>query len=200
MALEMQHAVSCMLITLNICQSVQQIPPVRVTPTVLEVNNTCDQFNYESQRKTVRTRILDYPDCNCGTAQGWINIAHLNMEDKTQSCPKPLSLAISPIRGCERYNQAPWTCDSVIYPVNGCAYSHVCGRILAYQTGRASAFYNSLTQNLNSLELAYLDGISLTYGQNGSRQHIWSFVKADHYGGLTAEDTVKCSCSIANIE
>ena len=185
----------CLLIALNFSPGLQQIHPIRVAASVLS-DNTCNHFNYASQRNIIHSRILDYPTCNCGAA--WTKIAHLDMEDQNQLCPEPLSLVTSTIRGCGRSNPAPSTCDSVIYPVHGRNYSHVCGRILAYQTGRASAFYNSLLHDQKSLEGAYLDGISLTYGPRGSRKHIWSFVKADHYGGQATEDSIKCPCSVTN--
>jgi len=103
------------------------------------------------------------------------------MSDSSQQCPDNLALVTSPIRGCGRTSPNSQMCDSVFYPVHGRTYSHVCGKILAYQIGRASAFYNSIGQNQNSVEQSYLDGISVTHSSPGSRKHIWSFVKTDNY-------------------
>ena len=137
---------------------------------------------------------MDYPVCRCGSAKDCTNVAHLDMSDSNHQCPNNLALVSTPIRGCGRTNIHEFTCDSVIYPVNR-TYSHVCGRVLAYQTGRASAFYNNVVQNLNSLELAYLHGVSLTHGPPGSRQHIWSFVNGDHDRALSYITTI-CPCSV----
>ena len=45
----------------------------------------------------------------------------------------------------------------------------MCGRIRGYQFGSTSAFFN---QGINSY---YTDGVSLTHGGVGGRQHIWTF-------------------------
>ena len=50
----------------------------------------------------------------------------------------------------------------------------MCGRIRGYQFGATSAFhiYSSYSEGINSY---YVDGVSLTHGGAGSRQHIWTF-------------------------
>ena len=63
------------------------------------------------------------------------------------------------------------------FPSNGQSYSRVCGRINAYQFGTPSAFGPSVLGN-PGLEGVYLEGVSLTYGDAGSRRHIWSFANA----------------------
>ena len=47
----------------------------------------------------------------------------------------------------------------------------MCGRIRGYQFGATGAFYRS-SQGIDSY---YVDGVSLTHGGAGSRQHIWTF-------------------------
>jgi len=70
----------------------------------------------------------------------------LDISDSCQKSPDSLTLITTPIRGCGHTNENHLMCDSVIYLPHGC--THACGRrILAYQTGWASAFYNSITQN-----------------------------------------------------
>ena len=130
-------------------------------------------------------------------ALNWTNVAHLDMSDSKQQCPSGLTFVTTPIRGCGRTVLLQASCDSVIYPVHGRTYSRVCGRVLAYQTGRASAFHNSLILNQNSLDLAYLHGVSLTHGPPGSRQHIWSFVNADHDRPSDIGASL-CPCSVIN--
>ena len=52
----------------------------------------------------------------------------------------------------------------------------VCGKIIGYQFGFPSGFYTPYISG-NSIESAYLDGVSLTHGGN-PRKHIWSFANA----------------------
>ena len=174
----------------------QSVPPVRVAPSVLN-NTSCAGFNYDSIKELVKKAIPYCPMCRCGPALGWTNVAHLDMSDSSQQCPDNLTLVTSPIRGCGRTSRYHLTCDSVLYPVHGRTYSRVCGRIQAYQTGWASAFYNSYKRNQNSLELAYFNGVSLTHGPPGSRQHIWSFVNGDHDRPIVV-GPVLCPCIVIN--
>ena len=54
----------------------------------------------------------------------------------------------------------------------------MCGRVNAFQRGSTDAFYNSIEGRDPGLEGVYVDGVSLTHGDAGSRQHIWTFVAA----------------------
>jgi hypothetical protein len=70
----------------------------------------------------------------------------------------------------------------------------VCGRIRGYQFGATSAFWQ-YTQGIDSY---YVDGVSLTHGGAGSRQHIWTFA-----AGLTEVNTgtrgsSMCPCDAHN--
>ena len=180
------------VITLSLSKAEEQKPiPVRIS-TLVNDDMGCPQTGI--LKDTIQKKILDYPMCRCGSSNNWTRIAHLDMSNSSEQCPDSLDLITSPIRGCKRTNASSGTFESVIYPVHGGTYSHICGRVLAYQTGRAGAFYNYYERNLRSLELAYVDGISLTHGPPGSRQHIWSFVKPDHYRGSTSS-LIACPCS-----
>ena len=68
------------------------------------------------------------------------------------------------------------TCKSVIFSSGGQSYSRVCGRVNAYQKGSTDAF--QFSSNSRTLEEIYVDGVSLTHGAPGSRQHIWTFAAA----------------------
>ena len=188
----------CCIFFLSFSPSLQQsLPPVRVAPSVLN-DTSCARFNYDSMRELVKKAIPYYPMCGCGPALGWTNVAHLDMSDSSQQCPDNLTLVTTPIRRCGRSTGNILTCDSVKYPVNGQTYSRVCGRVLAYQTSVASAFYNTLIRNQNSLEKAYFNGVSLTHGPPGSRQHIWSFANADHDRARIFPFVCPCSVSSGN--
>ena len=134
----------CCILFLSFSPSLQQSPPpVRVAPSVLS-DASCTRFSYDSIRELVKIAIPYCPMCRCGPALGWTNVAHLDISDSSQQCPDNLTLVTTPIRRCGRSTGHILTCDSVKYPVNGQTYSRVCGRVLAYQTSVASAFYNTL--------------------------------------------------------
>ena len=113
--------------------------------------------------------------CN-GT--GWTKVALLNMTDPDEVCPSSLSMFTSPVQGCGRQS-ASAGCDAVLFsivPVQ--RYSEVCGRILAYQRGSPDAFSAFIVGSQTTIDSAYVDGVSLTHGPAGSRQHIWTFAAA----------------------
>ena len=100
-------------------------------------------------------------------------VAEINMTDPTQQCPdgfKQINRTEPPLRTCGRPD-GNRGCVSTTFPVNGIEYSHVRGRIIAYQIGTPSAFGSP-----SIIDSYYVAGISLTHGQ--PRQHIWSFANA----------------------
>ena len=76
----------------------------------------------------------------------------------------------------------------------GGRYSRVCGIILAYQKGQAAAFFRAIHSN-QGIEGAYLDGISLTHGGQGSRHHIWSFIGTYYDQDPNYRTDVSCLCT-----
>ena len=140
---------------------------------------------------------LPQPPCSCGGAGQWTRIAHLDMSDPTQQCPINWQLTSSPVRGCGRSTNAA-ACDSAIFPTEGLSYSHVCGRVNGYQFASPDAFFpthhGAQSVPNDNLEGVYVDGVSLTHGAAGSRQHIWTFA-------ATATDSSPhvqslCACNI----
>ena len=122
--------------------------------------------------------ILDAISPGSCNGTGWTRVALLNMTDPDEVCPSSLSMLTSPVRGCGRQS-ASAGCDAVLFnivPVPG--YSEVCGQILAYQRGSPDAFQSFITHGQTTIDSAYVDGISLTHGPAGSRQHIWTFAAA----------------------
>ena len=92
------------------------------------------------------------------------------MTDTSYNCPTGLRLTSYSKRTCGR----PVTsrgCSSTTFGVGGLPYSRVCGRIKGYQVGATSAFYYSSL----GIDSYYVDGVSLTHGGAGNRQHIWTF-------------------------
>ena len=88
------------------------------------------------------------------------------------ACPSGFTLRTSEPRGCKRQLFEAATCKSVIFSSGGQWYSRVCGRVNAYQQGTTDAF--NIAAGPRTLEEIYVDGVSLTHGAPGSRQHIWT--------------------------
>ena len=142
-------------------------------------------------RNVVNPKLDGPPPCSCGDPGEWSMIAHLDMEDPSQQCPSNWRLTTSPVRACGRYTSA---CDSVSFSSNGRSYSHVCGRIIAYQKGTTDAFLGAS----RTLESSYIDGVSLTHGAAGSRRHIWSFVAALYEMGPDYRTYLGFNCPCTN--
>ena len=128
-------------------------------------------------------------NCCCSDSDGgkWMRIAFLNMSDPSAQCPVGWREVQSPIRTCLRkFNTF---ISSVSYSSHGIPYSRVCGRIIAYQYGTTDAFLGYNYHNQTTLNDAYIDGISVTYGHN-PRHHIWTFVAA-----RSTFYTLNCPCT-----
>ena len=107
----------------------------------------------------------------CNGIPGWRRVAFINMTDTSYDCPTGLNLTSYSKRTCGRSHTSHGRCSSTTFSVGGLPYSRVCGRIRGYQFGVTGAFYSS-NEGINSY---YVDGVSLTHGGAGRRQHIWTF-------------------------
>ena len=125
--------------------------------------------------------------CGCDGPSGWTRVAFLNMSDPNQVCPSNWTTIASPVRTCGMGKISGRCCNSVFYSTFRMTYTRVCGRIIAYQHGIPDAFNSGY-----SINETYIDGVSLTHGSDGSRQHIWSFVSA---GGEVISSGFICACS-----
>ena len=167
--------------------------------TVLSSNlNQCpSQQEMDTAKVNIRQRVLALlANESCG-GSGWRQIAFVDMTDANQNCPPGLSLTSYSKRTCGRAHSNAQTCSSTTFNVGGSAYSRVCGRIGGYQVGETSAFFGYL-QFSQSLEGWYVDGVSLTHGAPGTRQHIWTYA-----AGYTDLDDnqyplEQCPCDVSN--
>ena len=175
--------------------------PIRVPSTALLKGSTCLLLNNSAQRELVRKTLQSYnPPCSCGGAGDWTRAVYLNISDPNQQCPSNWTLVTTPIRGCGRRNINYYSCDSATFSVRDHTYSSVCGRILAYQKGYTTAFLGAHNhQNLDTVDKAYLSGVSLTHGPAGSRQHIWSFVGAWYEQDPNYRTELNCPCTNTNV-
>ena len=184
--------------------SLQQMSsfPVRLPSTVNSSAQTCPSQDAVNAARTKVRSILDEiyatPLCTCGGDGGWTRVAYLNMSDPNQQCPSNWNITTSPVRGCGRSSAESNTCDSSFYPVLGRTYSSVCGRVLAYRRGLSLGFYAALATGRNTIDAAYVSGVSVTHGPAGSRKHIWTFVAAmgEH---LSYYGFHKCPCTNTNV-
>ena len=116
------------------------------------------------------------------------------MSDPEQQCPTNWTLITSPKRACGQTSSGS-NCDSVFFSTAGRSYSRVCGRVNAYQRGDPEGFSN-ITGTSPGLDL---DGISITHGPAGSRQHIWTFVNALYETDPNYVTYWNCACTNVNI-
>ena len=120
----------------------------------------------------------------CGQDGGWTRIVYLDM---TENCPPGLQeLITGGIRVCRREGNSAG-CRSNIFQTNGISYSQICGKVVGYQKGTT----DGVQTNVNNINGAYLDGVSITRGS--PRQHVWSYV-----AGLSSNiyhQTSVCPCN-----
>lgn len=104
-------------------------------------------------------------------AAGFRHIYSLDIKDLGQSCPENWTLSTTnSMRMCGKKTERN-TCDSLVISTHGQAYTSVRGRIRAFQFGSPDAFMVSTTEP--SIDDAYVDGISITHGQN-PRKHVFT--------------------------
>ena len=117
---------------------------------------------------------------SCGGTSGWDRIAYLNMNDSSHQCPGDFREAtFDGLRLCARDSTADTSnqvCTSTTFSSNGIPYSAVCGRVVGYQYGTTRAFYYNTVDGPRPIDEYYADGVALTHGPVGAREHIWTFV------------------------
>ena len=166
------------------CDEPRRLPQVKIEKGVSGACPSAEVMNQaRNKQKGVINSILSNSTlqiggCPCGGAGSWRRFALLNMSDPNQQCPQNWRLTTSPVRACGRSSTASSSCDSAIFPSRGQTYSRLCGKIVAYQRGTSNAFEPSILSGNSGIDDVYLDGISITHGAAGSRQHVWSFVAA----------------------
>ena len=135
--------------------------------------------NYWIQSTSTGYATIEYcdmsPSFNHNSASGWMRVAQLDMTDPQEHCPSGFRTITSPKRVCGR-SRGPG-CASTTFSVNGVHYSKVCGKLIGYQYYSMDAFSPYYLGRGNTIDDAYVDGVSLTHGQS-PRQHIWTFANA----------------------
>ena len=130
---------------------------------------------------------LEVVDCGPGL---WRRVAYLNMSDPSHQCP-PIwrEYSANGVRACGRPTNATGpSCYSMYYYSIG-SYTKVCGRVIGYQVGSTDAF----NEQLNTIDDAYVDGVSITYGE--PRMHIWTYA-AGLSNVFISDINALCTCAI----
>ena len=166
---------------------------VGVCPPTQELKESINQDIRSIINSSVLLKLRGgYGSCHCG-GPGWRRVAYLNMSDPTQTCPPAWELITTPRRSCARpVNASDRTCSSAMFSIQGIQYSQVCGRITAYQFGDPQAFVLEHVNIIQTIDGAYVDGVSLTYGN--PRRHIWTFAASLDEAGI-GNDESRCTCT-----
>ena len=131
---------------------------------------------------------------------GWMRVAYIDMKNSSHQCPNGLTLTTrssEPRRVCDTTSYS--LCVSNLFTAHGVEYSHVYGRIIAYQNRVPAAFVyrnSNFAGNFNELDDLYVFGVSLTHGQN-PRKHIWTFAGASDES--SSDPGRKCPCTNTQI-
>jgi len=134
--------------------------------------------------------------CGCSSTGGWTRVANLNMSNPSEQCPGEWILqtySTEPMRLCGRASTGTG-CLSATYNTYGISYSHICGRMTGYQYASVDAFYSNSIEML-TIDSYYVDGVSITHGPAGSRQHIWTFAAGVSEPGQAAHSNSECPCA-----
>ena len=133
----------------------------------------------------------------CGGPE-WRKVVFLDTTNTSHDCPTGLKLTTYSRRTCGRAYSGYYSCSSTTFNVDGFEYSRVCGRALAYRFGYNDAFraYHHQRRDINDI---YVDGLSLTHGASGSRQHIWTFASGLYTGSHKSNRArYRCPCDNGN--
>ena len=129
----------------------------------------------------------------CGV-RGVMRVAHIDMRNTSVNCPAPLTQnqLDSGERVCVSTNTARASCDSVIFPTHHLSYKHVCGSAVGFSYGYPCAFWYYKNGGQNTIDHTYVNGLSITYGPQNGRNHIWTYA-----AGFQESGTQDCNCPCA---
>lgn len=204
--MKLQQLAAC-LVLLQIPVAIgQQISPpaVKVGVQIVQTDpGTCPSeeewqaANAELSQEAFR--LLD--EQTCGGTRGWKRVAFVNMTDTSQECPLGLALTSFSKRTCgsTTANSQVGRCDSTTFSVNATQYSRVCGRVIGYKYFQTAAFFSYYGRSQTTVEGYYVDGISLTHGAEGQRQHIWTFAGSlSDFDDGSQSGVSFCACAAIN--
>ena len=154
------------------------------------------QSEHNVMSKVTKELDMTHPGVHtCDGTGGWTRVVYLDTTDPNTNCPSGWQLTEhSKRKYCGRVSTSRLTCDSVVFPVSGGAYTSVCGTIRAYQYGQTDAFEAYDDREVTTIDGAYVSGVSLTHGN--PRQHIWTFAAGSSESEPTRDDICPCDATI----
>ena len=128
----------------------------------------------------------------CGVA-GVMRVGYLSVTNTTTKCPEPLTLYNASGRKlCGPTITDRTKCDPVTFHTHHIPYNFVCGKAVGYGYYAPCAFHYSTSGGYNTIDSAYLSGLSITNRKQGQRQHIWSYAAGYRESG---SNTCNCPCA-----
>ena len=180
-----------------IFNSPEKMPTIYSSCNAVPVNSPSDYYWIRSSNGSAVRVYCDFNrQCGCDGPSTWTCVAFLNMSDPNHVCPSNWTTIPYPVRTCGRGLSTSGECSSVFYSTFGLSYRRVCGRIIAYQHGSTEAFHPSVVRNRYRIDGPYVEGVSITHGRVGFRQHVWSFAAA--LGEIGQFSSKICDCSNTN--
>ena len=140
----------------------------------------------------------DMEGSNCDGKGGWMRVGYINMSEPNATCPSGLNSYFFPNINyplCDRPHPSNGGCNSTIFSTFGLNCSQVCGQIRGYHRGNVDGIYDN-NHGSPSLEGAYVDGVSITHGNN-PRHHIWTYIVGQKETSITQWD---CPCNNGSTE
>ena len=110
--------------------------------------------------------------CNNFTG-GLTRVAVFNGETRPSLCTG--NFMIYQRTRCVRRSAEPG-CSHNIFLLMNMSYSHICGTVESSWFGHPDGFIGNDRNSNTNINENYVDGISLTYGKEPSRTHIWTFI------------------------
>ena len=176
--------------------------PIEIAPVQTSScpNATMRETIRRDIRNQVQTRLglpTFQPPCSGANRGAWYRIANLNMSDPSQQCPQGLRQTSFSKRTCGSTtpNSQVGRCDSTTFSVNNTEYTQVCGRIIGYKYYQTAAFFSYYGRSQTTVESSYVDGLSLTHGAAGQREHIWTFAGSISDVGIERNRYGLCPCT-----
>ena len=213
--MHMRHATSCLLHINTRTHTHTHTQQLRV---VLQLSEVEMKF-FPAHFIVVPLIILIYPpirrryvcgapsSADCGDSTGeWTRVAYINISDPQNSCSQ-WDLTYTVADACSGFKcpKVPFCthsktkpadngCSSIKFPTFGIPYNKVCGRAQGYQYGFTRAFHSFRYAGRYDLDNSYVSGLSVTRGEPGNREHIWTF--AAGFSQTYGYATINCPCAI----
>ena len=180
--------------TPTLCPGFTAENPADSCRTILGCHSSAPSGYYWITNGTQPHVMYCYMDADKCGVRGVMRVAHIDMRNTSNNCPAPLTRnqLDSGERVCESTNSAFQSCDSVIFPTHHLSYQHVCGRAAGFSYHYLCAFYFYKHHGQNTIDHAYVAGLSITYGPQNGRNHIWTYV-----GGYQESESHDCNCPCA---